>query len=537
MKVGCQQCGASYSVADEKVAGRRLKLRCKKCGEPMVIDASARDSQPFGPTFQVITPDASDAPAAPVETEWFVGIEDQAQGPYTLEEVQSHYATGLIAPDTLVFREGLSAWTRAGDVAELQGQAGRTSSLLPPPPRPPSVPPSRARTFGGAAALDTEVPMGRDPFADSAPPQSPRVDAAELLAVGPQRDGTVQFSLDDIRALSAVSSPSSAPPPLKVGLAGGDDSGLIDMRSLAQAAAEQEAYRPIGSELQASPLDTMRPFALPIQVQRRGVDFRTKVLAGVASFGFLLAGGVGVLALTRAPQPQAAAVPGADQAPARASAAAVPSAPTPAPAAVVGAHTAADAKPAAAEAAREPAHAAEAAVEDRAVKGRRRAPRLQPRGDAPAPEKAAAKASKGTDIDDILAKSPPKSEPAAAKADKPSAAKGGDDLDALLLGAIDGKKSAPKPEAEAEQDAVPKTPSRNAVLSALGTAKAKTAKCKGTGVAMADITVANTGRVSSVSVSGVEGPAKSCVETAVRSTPFPKFQQPTFAVKFPFKLN
>jgi hypothetical protein len=54
---------------------------------------------------------------------------------------------------------------------------------------------------------------------------------------------------------------------------------------------------------------------------------------------------------------------------------------------------------------------------------------------------------------------------------------------------------------------------------------------------MADITIANTGRVSNVSVSGVDGAAKSCVETAVRSTAFPKFQQPSFAVKFPFKLG
>jgi hypothetical protein len=358
------------------------------------------------------------------------------------------------------------------------------------------------------------------------------------MAMAPQRDGTVQFSLDDIRALSAVSAPSSAPPPpLRVGYAGGDDSGLIDMRSLAQAAAaEQDSYRAIGSDLQTSPLDTMRPFALPVRAERGGVDFRTKVLAGVASFGFLLAGGIGVLALTRAPQPQAAVVPSAGETPARASAAAVTNAPAPAMAAIVGAGAAADPKPAAVEAEREPA----TEPEEPAVKVRRRGPRPLTRSEAPAPERAAAKESRGTDIDDILAKSPPKSEPAAAKAEKaekPSASKGGDDIDALLLGALDGKKSAPKPAAEPAQDTVAKIPSRDEVRAALGKAKAKTAKCKGPGVAMADITIANTGRVSNVSVSGVEGAAKSCVETAVRSTPFPKFQQPSFAVKFPFKLN
>jgi hypothetical protein len=387
-----------------------------------------------------------------------------------------------------------------------------------------------------AAALDGEVPMGRDPFGDSAPPASPRVGAAELLAVGPQRDGTVQFSLDDIRALSAVS-PSSAPPaPVKVGHAAGDDSGLIDMRSLAAAAAEQEAYRPIGGELQTSPLDTMAPLALPLRAQRGGVDFRTKVLAGVASFGFLLAGGVGVLALTRE-QPQAAVVPIANEPVARASAAAVPSTPAPALATVVGTGSASAAP--AADAERAPARAADGvAVErgPRAAKVRPRGARPAARSDAPAPERAADKASKGTDIDDILAKSPPKNEPAAAKADKP-AAKGGDDLDALLLGAIDGKKGAPKAAAEPAPDSASKTPSRAEVKAALDKAKAKATKCKGPGVAVANITIANTGRVTSVAVSGVEGAAKSCVETAVRSTAFPKFEQPSFAVKFPFKLG
>src|SRR5689334_8511911 len=41
MKVQCEQCGAAYSVADEKVAGRKLRQRCRKCGEPIIIDGSA----------------------------------------------------------------------------------------------------------------------------------------------------------------------------------------------------------------------------------------------------------------------------------------------------------------------------------------------------------------------------------------------------------------------------------------------------------------------------------------------------------------
>jgi predicted Zn finger-like uncharacterized protein len=40
MRIECGHCGAAYSVADEKIAGRALKLRCKKCDEPIRVDGT-----------------------------------------------------------------------------------------------------------------------------------------------------------------------------------------------------------------------------------------------------------------------------------------------------------------------------------------------------------------------------------------------------------------------------------------------------------------------------------------------------------------
>ena len=41
MRITCSACGTKYEVRDERVAGRVVKLRCKRCGEVVVIDASA----------------------------------------------------------------------------------------------------------------------------------------------------------------------------------------------------------------------------------------------------------------------------------------------------------------------------------------------------------------------------------------------------------------------------------------------------------------------------------------------------------------
>lgn len=38
MKITCQECQSNFSVADEKVAGTIVKIRCKKCGATMVVN-------------------------------------------------------------------------------------------------------------------------------------------------------------------------------------------------------------------------------------------------------------------------------------------------------------------------------------------------------------------------------------------------------------------------------------------------------------------------------------------------------------------
>ena len=37
MKIVCGSCQAKYSIADEKVAGKVFKIRCKRCSEVIVV--------------------------------------------------------------------------------------------------------------------------------------------------------------------------------------------------------------------------------------------------------------------------------------------------------------------------------------------------------------------------------------------------------------------------------------------------------------------------------------------------------------------
>ncbi len=48
MKISCQSCQAKYTIADEKVLGKIVKIRCKKCGATIVINGNESGAQTAG---------------------------------------------------------------------------------------------------------------------------------------------------------------------------------------------------------------------------------------------------------------------------------------------------------------------------------------------------------------------------------------------------------------------------------------------------------------------------------------------------------
>jgi hypothetical protein len=74
-------------------------------------------------------------PRAPVTppplpaAEWFIGVSGQQQGPYDLAGLAAQVAAGTLSRDTLVWKNGMAAWTAAGQVPEL----GNAFAAVPPP--------------------------------------------------------------------------------------------------------------------------------------------------------------------------------------------------------------------------------------------------------------------------------------------------------------------------------------------------------------------------------------------------------------------
>lgn len=71
-------------------------------------------------------------PPLPQASSYFVGVNGQQQGPYDVQTLQQQVLAGRVSRDTLVWKQGMAAWTPAGQVQDL---AALFSNM--PPPLPP----------------------------------------------------------------------------------------------------------------------------------------------------------------------------------------------------------------------------------------------------------------------------------------------------------------------------------------------------------------------------------------------------------------
>lgn len=556
MKIVCGSCQAKYSIADEKVAGKVFKIRCKRCSEVIVVRGDQEEHVP------------SEHPPADASSEaiWHVVINGEQAGPFAPSQLAEMMTAGKLDWEAYVWTEGFENWLPMRDVPEL------VTAISGPQDSEPQAQPEPVRAAVGAPAYSTAQPsMGADPFADDGPttalggfaqsaaqpaarsnlfvasggaaespfeaaesrvvasaPPSPRVSASQAMT-GARNENSVLFSLKNLQALatgsSVPSAPSNHPAAARPGFAGGEGSGLIDIRALATAtgvndqgknASEKDALLSLGSAQAGafgalgSPM--LAPPARDDETSKKGL-----VIAIIGGFALLAVAGVTAAVILR---------PGPSAAPPMAPIVAAPVAPAPAAAPQPSA--------AAPTTAAEPPSEGELAAQ-RAAKPAPAA--AAPSGTEPARPQHGASSKRE--------KAPAEEAKPAAAAPKPEAApapkkSGGSSLDDLLDNAIGGsKKPAASAAAAPAASNLPDKPSRDDVLNAMNGIKGEVSGCaKGqTGVAFANITVAGkTGRVSNVEVTGMTGEVGSCIARVVRKASFPKFKSDSFQVKFPFRI-
>src|SRR5207237_4951176 len=163
MQFSCESCKAQLQIADEKVRGKRLVVRCKRCGAkialadpllskspPRVIapppsPAPLRDTDSDTESTRAMDSDvlekalrasraddsvqngspptqrfAAPPPAVPPDPAvWFAMLQGKQTGPLTRTDLETRADEGELGPRTYVWCEGMDSWQRAKDVIEV----------------------------------------------------------------------------------------------------------------------------------------------------------------------------------------------------------------------------------------------------------------------------------------------------------------------------------------------------------------------------------------------------------------------------------
>lgn len=145
MKIQCQSCQAKYTIADEKVLGKVVKIRCKKCSSTIVVNGNelAREGDEGGAT-QVF-----DYSGASTE-QWTVNVADGDQRTMSPQEIAVEYRNGTINDETYCWKEDMPDWLPLREIEPLYalvggGHAAAPASLHEEAPIPSAASP----LFGG----------------------------------------------------------------------------------------------------------------------------------------------------------------------------------------------------------------------------------------------------------------------------------------------------------------------------------------------------------------------------------------------------
>jgi predicted Zn finger-like uncharacterized protein len=384
VKFLCDQCKAKYQIADEKAAGKTVRMKCRKCGHLIEVRAAlaavAESTAPQGGaaaasgaaaprapqragttgprTAPLATSLAAAKPAlreksgalagafktnvqrddegsAPIDMsdlspsdEWYVAINGVPVGPIRNAEIRRKAALGGVTEDSLAWQEGLDEWRPVRFFPELAAivreaiASGRASLTPAPPGRSSMPPPPRA----ASPARPNTIPPARAP-APRSQVASPPVAAAARSNVVPitSRLATAERleEAPEDRAQPQGATPVSelhATPHASV-----VPSVVPDPFANAPAA-------PAALAKPAAPVATPIPLAADARARRQPPWVAIAMIAAAVAFG-VTTGIVFFLRPAPQPQPVIVQVPAAPvaAAPSTAAAPAAPEVPEPAP--------------------------------------------------------------------------------------------------------------------------------------------------------------------------------------------------------------
>jgi predicted Zn finger-like uncharacterized protein len=170
MKITCQSCQAKYTIADEKVGGKTVKIKCKKCGASIVVHGNEGGAAAAEPLAAGVPPGAepseegeahvaghgAGASGNPNE-EWTVNVTDDDQRTMTTAQILVEYQRGVLNDDSYIWKDGMADWLPLSSVPEVMSLVAAAGPRVPPAA---ASDPYAAQMEGAAAQADPQFGLG-----------------------------------------------------------------------------------------------------------------------------------------------------------------------------------------------------------------------------------------------------------------------------------------------------------------------------------------------------------------------------------------
>jgi predicted Zn finger-like uncharacterized protein len=278
MKITCQSCQSKYTVSDEKVQGKTVKIKCRKCGATILVNSTGAVAAGGSGVADPVSAAASPADG----TSYLVNVGDGDQRTMSLADVIASYNAGVVGAETYVWADGMADWQPLGQVDAIV--AALSGGAAPAPAASgPGAAGHEAEAAYAAAAASAAQPAYAAPAAEPAygAAAQPAYGAAAQPAYGASQPGYGAPS--GFEAQAAYAAPAAQPAQPAYGAAAAGMSA--EPAGVPRAAARREAVR-ASQDLFSAPGQ---------EVQRPSGDVATSApLFGGGGIGGPAAGAVGL---------------------------------------------------------------------------------------------------------------------------------------------------------------------------------------------------------------------------------------------------
>src|SRR5687767_4124938 len=118
MKFVCERCQTKYSIADEKVRQKVLKIRCKTCENVITIRDAVVVNEPAAPRVEPPPSPVLAGARASRAVEWHLAISGQQTGPFGLAALVTRIISAPRTDEVYVWNEHLDGWKEPKAIPE-----------------------------------------------------------------------------------------------------------------------------------------------------------------------------------------------------------------------------------------------------------------------------------------------------------------------------------------------------------------------------------------------------------------------------------